>query len=340
MKLKIVLQNLPNIVCSGQVRALPTLSGLQPRGRIRFLGFIRQFPHLPLTPAVSPPYSKTMWSKKEVTMPFQISSWIKQHSLATYLFLAFLITWILISPLALSAQISPHWHFLGALGPISAAFIVTAITTGKSGVSQFLDRLWNWRAGIVWLVISIFSPFVLFFLAVLILRVAGNSWADFSKLASGEYTTFTWIGGSLLSAVAYGIGEEAGWRGFALPRLQQKRSALMATFLLAVFWALWHAPMFLYRFEFGMVQIIGFFIGMFAGAIWLTFLYNSTGGNTFMVVLWHTTWNIVNIIGLVVSIDVVALMSTMVMVIAVVIVIVGKPARLSLYGKHTLQAVS
>jgi membrane protease YdiL (CAAX protease family) len=279
-------------------------------------------------------------------MPFQISSWIKQHSLTTYFFLAFIITWILISPLALSAQnllnvqISPHWHFLGAFGPISAALIVTAIAAGKSGISEFLGRLLNWRAGVVWILISIFSPFVLFLLSIIVLRVTGNSWVDFSKLASGEYATFTWIGGSLLSAVAYGIGEEAGWRGFALPRLQQKRSALMATFLLAVFWALWHAPMFLYRFEFGMVQVIGFFIGMFAGAIWLTFLYNSTGGNTLMVVLWHTTWNIVNIIGLVVSIEVVALMSAMVMVIAVVIVIVGKPARLSLYGKHTLQAVS
>jgi len=274
-------------------------------------------------------------------MSFQILSWIKHHSLTTYFFLAFLITWILISPLALSAQnilnvqISPHWHFLGALGPISAAFIVTAIVAGKSGVSEFLGRLLNWHAGIVWILISIFSPFVLFLLSVLILRVTGNSWVDFSTLASGEYATFTWIGGSLLSAVAYGIGEEAGWRGFALPRLQQKRSALMATFFLAVFWALWHAPMFLYRFEFGIVQVIGFFIGMFAGAIWLTFLYNSTGGNTLMVVLWHTTWNIVNIIGLVVSIEVVSFMSAIVMVVAVIIVIVCKPARLSSYGKHT-----
>ena len=122
-----------------------------------------------------------MWSKKELTMPLQISSWIKQHPLTTYFFLAFLITWILISPLALSAQnilnvqLSPHWHFLGAFGPISAAFIVTAIATGKSGVSEFLDRLWNWRAGMVWLLISLFSPFILFFLSVVILRVAGNS---------------------------------------------------------------------------------------------------------------------------------------------------------------------
>ena len=279
-------------------------------------------------------------------MSFQILSWIKHRSLTAYFLLAFLITWILISPLALSSQnmlliqISPHWHFLGALGPIGAAIIITAIVAGKAGVSEFLGRLWQWHVGIVWVLVSILSPFVLFLLSALILRVAGNSWPDFSKLTRGDYATFTWIGGSLLSAVAYGIGEEAGWRGFALPRLQQERSALTATFVLSVFWAVWHVPMFLYRFEFGVGQAIGFFIGMFAGAIWLTFLYNSTNGSTLMVALWHITWNIVNIIGLVVSREVVSLMSAMVMVVAVIIVIVGKPARLSPYGKHALQVVS
>jgi membrane protease YdiL (CAAX protease family) len=148
------------------------------------------------------------------------------------------------------------------------------------------------------------------------------------------------MSGSLLSAVAYGVGEEAGWRGFALPRLQRKHSALMATFILAIFWSLWHAPMFLYRFEFGIVQVIGFFIGMFAGAIWLTFLYNSTGENTLMVVLWHTTWNTVNIIGAVVSMEVVSLMSAIVMVMALIIVFVGKPARLSPSGKHVKQGIA
>jgi membrane protease YdiL (CAAX protease family) len=277
-------------------------------------------------------------------MPFQLSSWIKHHSLFAYFFLAFLITWMLIAPLALSsqnilnAQISPHWHFLGAFGPISAAFIVTAIATGKSGFSEFLSRLLNSNVGGVWILVSIFSPFLLFFLSILIMRVASNSWADFSQLASKEYASLTWMGGSLLSAVAYGIGEEAGWRGFALPRLQQKHSALMATFILSVFWALWHAPMFLYRFEFGIAQVVGFFIGMFAGAIWLTFLYNSTGGNTLMVILWHTTWNIVNIVGLVVSIEVVSSMSAIVIVAAIILVLVGKPAKLSLHEKHTLSS--
>ncbi len=55
-----------------------------------------------------------------------------------------------------------------------------------------------------------------------------------------------------------------------------------------------------------------------------------------MVVLWHTTWNIVNIIGLVVSIEVVSFMSAIVMVVAVSVVVVGKSAQLSRYGKHSL----
>ncbi len=276
-------------------------------------------------------------------MTLQLTNRIKKYSLATYFVLAFLITWILILPLALSAQnllhfkISEHWHFLGALGPIGAAFIVTTMADGKVGISEFLERMARWKVGIVWLIVSAFSPFVLFFLSMLILRIFGNSWPDFGKLALGEYATLAWVGSSLLSAVAYGIGEEAGWRGFALPRLQQKRSALWATFILSVFWAIWHVPMFFYRFEFGLAQAIGFFIGLFAGAIWLTFLYNSTGGSTLMVALWHTTWNVVNIFGLVVSVDVVSMMSAIVMVAAVIIVIVGRPAQLSFYGKHTIQ---
>jgi len=83
-------------------------------------------------------------------------------------------------------------------------------------------------------------------------------------------------------------------------------------------------------------QVIGFFIGLFAGAIWLTFLYNSTGGNIFIVAAWHTIWSIMNILGLVVSIDVVSLRSAIVMVAAVVIVIVWKPARLSMFDKYTI----
>lgn len=56
-----------------------------------------------------------------------------------------------------------------------------------------------------------------------------------------------------------------------------------------------------------------------------------------MVVLWHFTWNIVNIIGHVINEEINTLMSTMVMVAAVVVIIGWYPARLSPGGKHIIE---
>ncbi len=272
----------------------------------------------------------------------QLQNMIRKHPLAAFFALAFLTTWISILPLVLAAQnpvgfrVSEQWHFLGALGPLAAAIIVAAVAEGKRGIEDLLGRMMRWRAGAGWFLVSALSPFALFLLSVLVLRAFGNPWPDFGKLATEEHATLTWIGGSLLSAVAYGVGEEVGWRGFALPRLQFAHSALVATLILTLFWAAWHIPMFFYRLEFGTGEIIGFALGLFAGAIWLTFLYNSTGGNTLMAALWHVSWNVVNILGLVVSMEVVSMMSLMVMIAALLVVIIGKPAQLSLYGKHTI----
>jgi len=137
------------------------------------------------------------------------------------------------------------------------------------------------------------------------------------------------LGFSFLAGLLYGIGEEAGWRGFALLWLQSGRSALAATLILTVFWALWHTPFFFYRFEFGAVQVIAFFMGLLAGAIWLTCLYNATGGSILMVAAWHTTWNLVNQVAMVVSVEILSAMSVMVMILAIAVVVVFGPATLS-----------
>ena len=259
----------------------------------------------------------------------------QRHPVSTYSVLACAITWALVFPLVASSQgwidatLSPNWHALGALGPISAAFIVAHVVGGGRAAKELLGGMRRWRVGIVWFSLAALSPFVLFATAIIILRVAGNPWPDLGALASDRYANLAWIGGVIVSSVAYGVGEETGWRGFALPRLQSGRGALSATFVLTALWALWHVPFFFYRLEFGAVQVVGFFVGLLAGAVWLTCLYNSTGGSVLMAILWHTAWNLVSLIAAVVSVAALSLMSVTIMVAAVAIVLGWGPSTLS-----------
>ncbi|MBX2998063.1 MAG: CPBP family intramembrane metalloprotease [Caldilineaceae bacterium] len=86
-----------------------------------------------------------------------------------------------------------------------------------------------------------------------------------------------------------GIGEETGWRGYALPRLQQGRSPLSDTVVLWIFWGLWHLPLFFYTHELSVLPM--FLVGRFAGAVVFTWLTNSTGGTILIVAVWHGLFN-------------------------------------------------
>jgi membrane protease YdiL (CAAX protease family) len=88
-----------------------------------------------------------------------------------------------------------------------------------------------------------------------------------------------------------GLGEEPGWRGFALPRLQKTYSPLMASFILAPIWALWHLP--LMGNEFPLPIIPAFLIALLAGTLIQTWLFNRTKGSVFAQMLFHATVNTV-----------------------------------------------
>ena len=259
---------------------------------------------------------------------------MRRHPLAAYFVLAYAITWALVSPLDLEGVgltdqlVRPAWHAFGALGPISSAFIVTAVVDGRSGIKELLGRMGHWDVGRTWLLLAVLSPFALFVLSAAISALLGSPLSGIIILGLEQLTSFSWIVG-----IFYGVGEEPGWRGFALPRLQKNRSALSATLILAVLWFFWHTPSFFYRYELGLEGLVGFFFGLLAGAVWLTCLYNSTGGSVLMCILWHTAFNLVNLPD-VVSDEILAITSVLVMVAAVAVVIVFRPRTLSAAGKH------
>ena len=89
------------------------------------------------------------------------------------------------------------------------------------------------------------------------------------------------------------LGEEIGWRGYALPRLQARRSALSASLILAPIWGLWHLPLWLTGDPVKTpIFYVPFFFSAFAFSVILTWVYNSTGGSLLMVVLLHATVNL------------------------------------------------
>jgi len=86
--------------------------------------------------------------------------------------------------------------------------------------------------------------------------------------------------------------EELAWRGIALPRLQTRHNALVASLILSVPWLFFHLPLF---FKTGSSQsessFISYAIGMAATTILFTFLYNNTRGSLLLVWILHASMN-------------------------------------------------
>jgi membrane protease YdiL (CAAX protease family) len=170
--------------------------------------------------------------------------------------------------------------------------VVTGITLGAPGLRDLLSRMLRWRVGIGWLLVAGFSPAVLFLVSAVIVRLWDGAWPHLGQFGHIlEFPTLGWLAGWIVWTLTFGLGEETGWRGFALPRLQSNRSARSATLVLGGLWALWHLPQFFYNYEFSMFGVIAFTVSIMSGALILTWLYNSTGGSVLVTTLWHGAFN-------------------------------------------------
>lgn len=274
-----------------------------------------------------------------------LSSIVRRHPLASYFVLAWGISWLIWSPLAATAlglahaTLPPWYHYLGSCGPMLAAIMVSAAEGGAGAVRALLARLAQWRIGARWLLIGMFGPIVAFVVAAAILRAGGAPWPDFRLL--GHTDEFPWMTPLLMWAfntLTFGVGEETGWRGFALPRLQHRHGALAATLLLTLGWAGWHAPGFLYRPGYSSLGIggaFGFVFSLFVGSIVLTWLLNSTRGSLVGVILFHGSIEIAYV-SRASRDDLIAVISVLFVVAAGLAVWRGRPANLSHREKFVL----
>lgn len=227
--------------------------------------------------------------------------WLKQHPLSTYFVLAYAISWTVAVPLALQAHGITHTHlpfalhYLMAFGPAVAALTTASLRHEPLGGTE-RDTTQSLLHRSLWWIVGFGSPLAMFAVAQLAARAAGQATPSWHELGRVNFLPEVGFSAWSLWFATSGLGEEAGWRGFLLPRLQQTHSPLVSTVLLTIGWAGWHVPAFFYLPSYAAMDVTivpGFFFGLFAGAIVLTWLYNRSGRSVLATVLWHASFNFV-----------------------------------------------
>ena len=217
----------------------------------------------------------------------------------TYVFITYLITWsvtllgfFLYKGGSLTLDQLNLIYNVGALGPFVAAIVCARLFYKPDGVSTLFATLRFSGLGTKSLALSL-SPLLFFALGWLLYPLFAGHWFSFDETRRQFHLTDTMsYVGWILPFITYSIFDEFGWRGFLLPHLQEKYTALRATGILTVIWACWHLPFFLWRFQFTTLITIGFFFAIFVGAIIITSTFNFSRGSIVSTILFHLTNNI------------------------------------------------
>jgi membrane protease YdiL (CAAX protease family) len=224
---------------------------------------------------------------------------------------------------------------LGAFAPTLVAIVLTRVYGDREERSDFWRRCFELEriSGKWWLAIVLISP--------MIVVVAGI----FDKILGGpelfvNFETLTdpaGLAGFIVLMILGGpLAEELGWRGYALDRLQVKRTALAASLLLGAVWVVWHFPLFLMEgtsqaaLGFGTAQFWLWSTQVMALSVIFTWVYNNTARSTLSAVLLHlmdnTTFSLMTDIGESLPLQT-EIIRTSLYVLLAVIVVVGWGAR-------------
>lgn len=187
---------------------------------------------------------------------------------------------------------------LAAFSPILSAIILTAIEGRQGGVRELLGRFRIWRVGLQWWAFVLLFGSIAAVGALYLFNLFGGPAVEFSRLKPIS----SFIPLLILLIVMAGMGEEFGWRGFAMPRLQARHNALVSSLIIGALWGMWHIPLFLTRgtiqskwlADAGLIAPIGYAVFCIAWSIQYTWVFNNTKGSVLLAAVMHgavNAWN-------------------------------------------------
>jgi membrane protease YdiL (CAAX protease family) len=168
---------------------------------------------------------------------------------------------------------------LAALSPMLAAVVAARREGGWSAVRTVFRGLRAWRVAPIWYVLALALP-------TLVFTVGRAAYALVPGSEGGAWYYPPERPEHFAALVVIPLGEEIGWRGYALPRLIARHGARIATAIMALLWGLWHVPMFIAS-GYTASQVLVCVAFIVAGTPMFTWLYRRAGGSLLLAVLLH-----------------------------------------------------
>ena len=210
---------------------------------------------------------------------------------------AFAISWLCWLPLVASdhgigivpPSLSPLLVLLGTFGPFLSAVTIVARRSGFRGLGEFIGQAFRWRAGIQWYAAALVAAAAIRIAVLYVHVLKGGTFPDLSDPTRWLAIPSTFF---LVLLIGGPTGEEFGWRGFLLQRMQPVTGVLWASVLIGVITASWHLPLFWIP---GTAQshlpFAIFFVRTVALSVVSTWLYNGTRRSLLFVLLFHASLN-------------------------------------------------
>lgn len=175
---------------------------------------------------------------------------------------------------------------LGTFAPSLSALFLTWRAQGRTGVQDLLGGIFKWEVNARWYVFAIGYIAAIKLAVALLHRVLTGAWPTFGDLPWHIMAI------AIIFSTPVQAGEEIGWRGYALPRLEQRFGLAWASVLLGVIWAVWHLPQFFVREADTYSQSFFIFVlQVTAVSVAMAWLWERTGRSLLLTMLMHASAN-------------------------------------------------
>jgi len=224
-----------------------------------------------------------------------VTALLKRQPVISFVVIAFAWTWayVILFLIVFPIPDNPVRTLPGDLGPTIGALVMTAVLAGRAGVVRLLKQLVHWRVGLVWYAFALIGLPLMYIVSI---ALVPGALASYKPLSLGDLALLPVL--YLFLGITGGpLTEEPGWRGFALPRLQQRWGPLVGTAIVGVIWAAWHLPNYFrpdwaaFNGGFTLSGVAVFAIFAVSFSMVMTWVYNGTGGSLLMAVLLHSSIN-------------------------------------------------